>query len=93
MTADDIDNQMAANFAAWLANRPAKVPPPPVLVTTPVVDDRWLTYSEAERETGNSRRTIQQWIADGKLDTRRTITGGVRIRAGSLWQSETRRVG
>ena len=89
----DADEQMEANLARWLATRPPRVAPPPGLVTTPVVDDRWLTYTQAAQETGTSRRTLQQWIAAGKLDARRTITGGVRIRAGSLWQSETRRVG
>ena len=89
----DADAQMEANLAAWLAKQPPRVVPPPVLVTTPVVDDRWLTYRQAAQETHYSRRTLTQWVTDGKLDTRRTIGGGVRIRAGSLWQSETRRVG
>lgn len=93
MTADEIDDQMAANFAAWLASRPAKPKPAPVLVTTPVVDDRWLTYSEAATETRMGLSTIKTMARNGELDTRRTSRGHVRIRAGSLWQSETRRVG
>ena len=62
-------------------------------VTTSVVDDRWITYKQASAEIQMSRRTLRQWVTEGRLDTRRTIRGHVRIRAGSLWHSETRRVG
>ena len=89
----DADAQMEVNLARWLAQQQARVVPTPVFVTTTVDDDRWLTYTQAARETSYSRRTLTQWVTDGKLDTRRTRSGGVRIRAGSLWQSETRRVG
>ena len=84
---------MAATFAAWLKNRPPRVQPPPVLVTTPVVDDRWLSYEKAAEEVGCGLSTIKTMVRQGELDTRRTSRGHVRIRAGSLWQSETRRVG
>lgn len=84
---------MERRIAEWLARQPKPPAPAPVLVTTPVVDDRWLTYTQAVRETKMSRRTIQQMVVNGELDTRRTLRGHVRIRAGSLWHSETRRVG
>ena len=93
MTEDEIDDQMAANFAVWLSKRPPKPQPASVLVTGPVVDDRWLTYSEAATETRLGLSTIKTMVRQGELDTRRTSRGHVRIRAGSLWQSETRRVG
>lgn len=93
MTDDDPDVVMERRIAAWLARQPNPPAHAPVLVTTPVVDDRWLTYTKASEETSISRRTLQAMVAAGELDTRRTLRGHVRIRAGSLWQSETRRVG
>ena len=89
----DADAVMEANLARWLAKQPPRVVPPPVLVTTPVVDDRWLTYKKAAEEVGCGLSTTKMMVREGLLDTRRTIRGHVRIRAGSLWQSETRRVG
>ena len=89
----DADEVMERNIAVWLAKQPPRVVPPPVLVTTPVVDDRWLTYTQASAHANVSKRTLQLWVSRGELDTRRTLQGHVRIRAGSLWQSETRRVG
>lgn len=89
----DADAIMERNLAAWLARQPAKPKPAPVLVTTPVVDDRWLTYKKAAEEVGCGLSTVKTMVRQGELDTRRTSRGHVRIRAGSLWHSETRRVG
>lgn len=88
----DADEVMERNLAAWLAKLPPQPKPAPVLVTGPVVDDRWLTYREAATETRLGLSTIKTMVRQGELDTRRTSRGHVRIRAGSLWQSETRRV-
>jgi hypothetical protein len=67
--ADAIDDQMAASFAQWLKNRPPKVVPPPVLVTTPVVDDRWLTYKKAAEEVGCGLSTLKTHHSGARTDT------------------------
>lgn len=89
---DDVDDQMAAQFAAWLARRPPRkpeAPPPPKRVTRPVVDHRMISVRQAAREIGKSVRTIRRWMEEGLLDTRHDAKGCVRIRAGSLWRDET----
>lgn len=48
---------------------------------------RWLTVHEAMRVVGVSRRTVYNWLATGKLVTKRTAGGCVRILESSLWRS------
>jgi excisionase family DNA binding protein len=50
------------------------------------VERRLVTIAEATRLVGVSRRTIYNWIADGKLEYLRTAGGAVRIYADSLWR-------
>lgn len=42
----------------------------------------------AAQEVGVSRRTIYNWMADGKVEYIRTASGRVRIYADSLWQKK-----
>ena len=46
----------------------------------------WLTVHQAALLVGVSRRSIYNWIAAGKLETRRTAGGTQRILSTSLWQ-------
>ena len=46
---------------------------------------RWLTVNEAAEECGVTRRTVWNWVAAGKLATRRTAGGGLRIAGDTLW--------
>ena len=48
--------------------------------------DRWLMIMDAAREVGVSRRTIYNWLAQGKLETQRTAGGSIRILARSLYK-------
>jgi excisionase family DNA binding protein len=45
-----------------------------------------VTIARACELVGVSRRTIYNWIADGKLQYVRTAGGAVRIFADSLWR-------
>lgn len=53
--------------------------PPPLL-------DRWLTVNEAAALVHVSRRTLYNWMAEGKLEVRRTASGAPRVRESSLWK-------
>ena len=46
----------------------------------------WLTIRKAAEHVGVSRRTIYNWYDEGKLVTKRTIGGALRILASSLWR-------
>ena len=52
-----------------------------------VVPDRWLTIAQACDEANVSRRTINNWMANGKLELVRTAGGCPRIKASSLWRN------
>jgi excisionase family DNA binding protein len=47
--------------------------------------ERWLTINEAAALVTVSRRTIYNWLTAGKLETRRTVGGAVRINPASLF--------
>jgi excisionase family DNA binding protein len=47
-----------------------------------------LTIEEACARMKVSRRTIYNWLAAGKLQHRRTVSGKIRIYADSLWAPE-----
>jgi len=50
--------------------------------------DRWVTVAEAMAIARVSRRTIYNWLATGRLITRRTVggkKGSLRIYAASLF--------
>jgi excisionase family DNA binding protein len=47
---------------------------------------QWVTIGEACLIAGVSRRTVYNWLQAGKLTTRRTAGGNLRIAADSLWQ-------
>ena len=42
-------------------------------------DQRYLTYDQAARRAGVSKRTVQSWVYDGKLEAVRTTERLVRI--------------
>jgi excisionase family DNA binding protein len=48
---------------------------------------KMLTILEACQLVGVSRRTVYNWMADGKVDYVRTAGGAVRIFADSLWRA------
>ena len=45
----------------------------------PNSDQRWLTYDEAARRAGTSRRTVQSWAYSGQLEVVRLSSRLVRI--------------
>jgi len=50
--------------------------------------DRWVSINEAAAIAGVSKRALYNWLADGKLITRRTVggkKGSLRIYAASLF--------
>ena len=56
----------------------------------PPLGSGWLTIQEACRVARVSRRTLYNWMRDGKIRAVRTAGGGVRIDPASLFQTETR---
>lgn len=59
-------------------------------MTTQILREReWLTITEAAKHMGCARRTIYNWYEQGKLDTRRTVAGSLRIWEPSLWKRPT----
>jgi excisionase family DNA binding protein len=48
--------------------------------------DRWITIDQAREAVGVSRRTIYNWLNEGRIIARRTAGGGVRIQEASLWR-------
>ncbi len=45
-----------------------------------------VSIMDACKVVGVSRRTIYNWIADGKVEYKRTAGGSVRIYEDSLWR-------
>lgn len=48
-------------------------------------EDRWLSIQDACTVVKVSRRTIYNWLSDGKLVFQRTAGGALRIKESSLW--------
>lgn len=53
----------------------------------PVTPERWLTIEQALVVAGVTRRTIYNWMKEGRLRTKRTAGGSTRILEASLWRS------
>ena len=51
-----------------------------------MLDRKTVSISRACELVGVSRRTIYNWIADGKIQYVRTAGGSVRIFADTLWR-------
>ena len=51
------------------------------------VERETVSITDACRHVGVSRRTIYNWMADGKVEYVRTAGGAVRIFADTLWRS------
>ena len=49
-----------------------------------------ISINKAAELVGVSRRTIYNWLENGKLDYLRTAGGGVRIVEASLWRPAER---
>jgi len=49
-------------------------------------NERWINIMRAASECGVSRRTIYNWLNAGRLKTKRTAGGCLRIDASSLWR-------
>lgn len=49
-----------------------------------------LKIAEACKAVGVTRRTIYNWMADGKIEWTQTAGGGKRIYADSLWRNRER---
>ena len=45
----------------------------------------FVSINEAAGIAGVSRRTIYNWVADKKIEYKRTVSGSIRIKASSLW--------
>lgn len=56
---------------------------PPIPAPLP---EEWLTVNAAAAEVGVSRRTVYNWMKAGKVTTKRTAGGNVRILAASLYR-------
>lgn len=54
-----------------------------------MTDQQTVTVNEACATVGVSRRTIYNWIAQGKVSVRRTAGGSIRIVAASLWRDQS----
>jgi excisionase family DNA binding protein len=50
------------------------------------VERKTLSIMKACEQVGVSRRTIYNWLANGKIEYVRTAGGSVRIFADSLWR-------
>jgi excisionase family DNA binding protein len=48
----------------------------------------WLTIEQARAHVRVSRRTIYNWLKDGKIQYVRTAGGSIRIDAESLWRRD-----
>jgi len=64
-------------------------PAPAVVISDPDSPPResWLTINEACAAAKVSRRTIYNWLRDGKVRVARTAGGAIRIDPGSLFVS------
>jgi excisionase family DNA binding protein len=51
-----------------------------------MLDRKTVSISHAGELVGVSRRTIYNWIADGKVQYVRTAGGAIRIFADTLWR-------
>ena len=51
-----------------------------------IVDRKTISIMQACELVGVSRRTIYNWIADGKVDYVRTAGGSIRIFVDTLWR-------
>lgn len=49
---------------------------------------QWTNVRGAMSLTGMSRRTVQDWLAKGRVDVRRTPSNRPLIKVASLWKSE-----
>ena len=78
---------MAGGFADNPAGRPSTVRY--TLRTLDVVnlERETVSITEACRHVGVTRRTIYNWMADGKIEYVRTAGGAVRIFTDTLWRS------
>ena len=52
-----------------------------------IVDRKTISIMKACELVGVSRRTIYNWIADGKVEYVRTAGGSIRIFVDTLWRS------
>jgi excisionase family DNA binding protein len=48
----------------------------------------WLTYTEAAKLTGRSKRTIQRWAAAGEIDTVEADDGTTLVRTSDVLSVE-----
>jgi excisionase family DNA binding protein len=48
--------------------------------------DKWISISDAARVAHVSRRTIYNWLKEGKLEMKRLVSGSPRINEESLWK-------
>ena len=61
------------------------------MVTAPTAETRrTVTILQASLMTGVSRRTIYNWMHDGKVEYVRTAGGAVRIVADTLFRASTK---
>lgn len=51
-------------------------------------EPRLVSIMQACKLAGVSRRTIYNWIADGKIEYRRTAGGSIRIFEHTLWRDD-----
>ncbi|QDZ15793.1 helix-turn-helix domain-containing protein [Humibacter ginsenosidimutans] len=49
----------------------------------------WLTYAQAAKLTGRSKRTIQRWAAAGEIDTIEADDGTTRVRSSDVLRVES----
>lgn len=49
-------------------------------------EEEWVTLAEAASHASVSRRTLYNWISEGKLPHKRTVGGMLRVQKSSLWQ-------
>jgi len=66
------------------AAAPSTAPPTHPLAAP---SERWVTIMHATEIVGVSRRTIYNWINNGKVEYTRTAGGCVRINPATLWRT------
>lgn len=54
-----------------------------------VIETSWKSIDEIAEITGLARRSIYNWLRDGKLRYRRVVGGSIRIDPGSIWVDDT----
>lgn len=62
--------------------------PPDVHVELDAAGWQWTNVRGAMALTGMSRRTVQDWLAKGRVEVRRTPSNRPLIKVASLWKSE-----